>query len=149
MIDGFAGAIGAISDINNAWNPDLPHPTPSAPVIETPTPTRGNNGKRKQTEDYYVVRLQAQGDGLEQSVRLTGTQPITVAQGVAGLEELKAKLSTKELKKRLDCFRRAERFIRNGPQGGGIAPPGQSLPVHKRNPIRVDVEVWFGINFRG
>jgi RHS repeat-associated protein len=95
----------------------------------------------------YVVRLQAQGGGLEESVVLTGLTPITVAQGVAGLETLKNKLSRRQLEERAEPFRRAERFIRNAPAGGGVGPPGKSFPL-PRSDIRVDVEILRGVNFQ-
>src|SRR5262249_49934774 len=99
-------------------------------------------------EDPYVVRLQAQGGGVEESVVLRGQDPITVDEGLTGLETLKARLSRKELQERADPFRRAERFIGNGPAGGGIGPPGKSFSVPESGGIRVDVEILRGINFR-
>ena len=95
----------------------------------------------------YVVRLQAQGGGLEKSVILSGMTPITVAQGIAGLAELRGKLTRKQADERAEPFRRAERFIRNAPAGGGIGPPGKSFAL-PRSDIRVDVEIKRGINFR-
>jgi hypothetical protein len=95
----------------------------------------------------YVVRLQAQGGGLEESVVLTEVSAITVAQGLDGLKTLKGKISGTEREQRADCFRRAERFIRNAPAGGGIGPPGKSFPL-PRSDIRVDVEILSGVNFR-
>jgi RHS repeat-associated protein len=95
----------------------------------------------------YVVRLQAQGGGLEESVVLTGLTPITVAQGVAGLETLKSRLTRRQLEERAEPFRRAERFIRNAPAGGGVGPPGRSFAL-PRSDIRVDVEILRGVNFR-
>jgi hypothetical protein len=62
----------------------------------------------------YVVRLQAQGGGLEESAVLTGDKPITVAQGVEGLEALKGRLTRRQLAERAEPIRRAERFIHNG-----------------------------------
>jgi RHS repeat-associated protein len=130
-------------------------PDPKAPVIAVPTPEPSAGGRPKpgpgtkeNRKDNYVVRLQAQGSGVEESVVLSGSEPITVAQGIAGLEELKSKLSKKELESRVDCFRRAERFIRNGPAGGGIAPGGNPFPIRRGSSIRVDVEIIVGINFR-
>jgi hypothetical protein len=96
------------------------------------------------------VRLQAQAkprDGyLEESVTLTGSSPITVAQGLAGLEQLKGQLNKKQLAERQESFSRAERFIRSGPQSGGLSPPGKSFEV-KDTTIRVDVEILRGTNF--
>jgi len=76
-----------------------------------------------------------------------GPAPITVGEGLSGLELLKSKLSRKELEKRADPFQRAERFIRNAPAGGGVAPPGKSFAL-PRSDVRVDVEVLRGVNFQ-
>jgi hypothetical protein len=73
---------------------------------------------------------------------------VTVAEGLAGLELLKTKLSARELKVRLPLFVRAARFIANAPAGGGVGPPGRSFPIHPRHPVRVDVEVLRGVNFQ-
>jgi hypothetical protein len=110
--------------------------------------TQVEQGKDKDEDrKIYTVRLQAQGNGVEESVVLVWPTPIPVAAGIKGLEILKGKLSRKELLVRTDPFRRAERFIRNGPAGGGIAK-GQSFELFERSPIRVDVEIIRGINFR-
>jgi len=124
-------------------NPKLdPRPKPDKTVDPIPP-----QPKDKDKPSSYVVRLQAQGGGLEESVVLTGLAPITVAQGVAGLETLKGKLSRRQLEERAEPFRRAERFIRNAPAGGGVGPPGQSFAL-PRSDIRVDVEILRGVNFR-
>ncbi|HEV2992584.1 MAG TPA: hypothetical protein VG759_29400 [Candidatus Angelobacter sp.] len=96
--------------------------------------------------EFYAVRLQAQGAGVERSVPLAGPAPITVAEGLAGLAALKAQLTGRQLEERADCFRRAERFIRNAAAGGGVGPPGQSFAL-PGSAIRVDVEILRGINF--
>jgi len=93
------------------------------------------------------VRLQAQGGGVEESVVLIGRNPITVTEGLAGFETLKGKLTRRQLEERAEPFRRAERFIRNAPAGGGVGPPGKSFAL-PRSDIRVDVEILHGINFR-
>ena len=95
----------------------------------------------------YVVRLQAQGGGVEESEILTGVTPITVEQGIAGLGALREKLTRRQVKERAEPFRRAERFIRNAQAGGGVGPPGKSFAL-PRSDIRVDVEILVGINFQ-
>ena len=84
---------------------------------------------------------------MEKSVVLEGTEPITVAQGLAGLEKLKGQLSKRELQERATLFPKAERFIKNAPAGGGVIPTKKSFPLPGSD-IRVDVEVLRGINFR-
>lgn len=100
------------------------------------------------SQPQFVVRLQAQGAGVEQSVVFSQNTPVTVAQGLAGLEALKEKLAQKELEARARSFERAARFITNAGAGGGAGPSGKSFPVHPRNPVRVDVEILRGVNFR-
>jgi hypothetical protein len=121
----------------------LPPLEPSAAAGKQVAQGKGKDEERK----LYTVRLQAQGDGVEESVVLMDFAPITVAGGLQGLEILKGKLSRKELDVRTDLFRRAERMIRSGPPNG-IGPPGQSFALFKGSPIRVDVEIKRGINFR-
>jgi hypothetical protein len=105
--------------------------------------------KQKVKPSEFAVRLQAQGGGVQESVAINQDTPITVAQGLAGLEQLKATLSKRELELRRPLFERAERFIVNaGKTGLGAGPPGLSFPIHKTNPIRVDVEIWRGVNFK-
>ena len=95
----------------------------------------------------YVVRLQAQGGGVEKSVKLTGAAPITVQQGITGLEALRQQLTRRQAEERAEPFRRAERFIRNAPAGGGVGPPGLDFAL-PRSSIRVDVNILRGINFQ-
>lgn len=99
------------------------------------------------TGEDYTVRLQAQGAGLERSVVISSPTPITVAQGIDGLARLRGQLSPKQIAEREIPFQRAERFIRSGPAGGGIMPPGNSFSL-PRSDIRVDVEILRGLNFR-
>lgn len=96
----------------------------------------------------FTVRLQAQGGGLEKSVVFSQGTPVTVAQGLAGLESLKSQLTKKQLKERAGSFERAARFITNAATSGGAGPPGKSFPATPGNPNRVDVEILRGINFK-
>ena len=110
-----------------------------------PAPTQG---KRDSKSEQFVVRLQAQGGETEQSVVFNQNTPVTLAQGLAGLETLKAKLSQRQRDVRARLFQRAARFITNAKAGGGAGPPGQSFPLHPGNPVRVDVEILRGVNFK-
>jgi hypothetical protein len=122
-----------------------PKVPPDTIIDPIPLPKPGDDPKAD--PNGFVVRLQAQGAGLEESVVLAGPVPVTVAEGLAGLDALGGKLSRRDLAVRADPFRRAERFIRSAPAGGGVAPPGQSFAL-RNSDIRVDVEILRGINFR-
>jgi len=101
--------------------------------------------------EVYSVRLQAQGGRppVERSVVLRGPSPITVSQGLLGLEELKAQLSRRELVQREVPFGLAARFIVRGPASGGYsAPMSRSFYAPGLSDIRVDVEIWSGVNFQ-
>jgi hypothetical protein len=108
----------------------------------------------KQPPKPYRVLLQAQGprrgvrtqDVVEQSVPLAEYHPITVREGVTGLNDLKDKLTPGQLKERAQPFRRAEAYIRSGPPAGH-GPPGLGFPVRTGSPVRVDVQINAGINF--
>src|SRR5262249_5818975 len=96
----------------------------------------------------FAVRLQAQGGGVQESVFIGQSTPVTAAQGLSGLATVQARLSAKEQELRERLFERAARFITNAARSGGVGPPGQSFPLHPRNPIRVDVEILRGVNFK-
>lgn len=95
----------------------------------------------------YHVRLQAQGGGVEKAVIISQHTPVTSAQALAGLEDLKDQLTPKQIRERAGPFSRAERFVRNAAAGGGVGPPGKNFPVQGSD-IRVDVNVFRGINFQ-
>jgi RHS repeat-associated protein len=152
-------AVEAIEDLSRAPQPvAIPVPNASSkkkpttgsdpkPLpVPVPVPGRGQNREEEKT---YVIRLQAQGGKppIEKSEVIAQETPITVAQGLAGLESLKLQLSRRELEARADCFRRAARFIQNSPAGGGIAPTKRSFSVPGSD-VRVDVEVLVGTNFQ-
>jgi RHS repeat-associated protein len=120
-----------------------PKTKPEQKVDPIPVEPKDNEPKDPRA---FVVRLQAQGGGTEESVILAGPTPITVSEGLAGLEQLKTKLTRRELEIRKEPFERAARFIRNAPAGGGVGPPGRSFSL-PRSDIRVDVEIKKGINF--
>jgi RHS repeat-associated protein len=124
---------------------ERPQPEPQRQPRTKPRP--GDPPPAPDEPRLYVVRLQAQGGGVEKSVILVGATPRTVAQGIAGLEELRQKLTRKQAEERAEPFRRAERFIRNAAKGGGVGPPGKSFAL-PRSKIRVDVEIDLGINFQ-
>jgi hypothetical protein len=71
--------------------PPREEPRPLPPPVPVPQGSKDKDDKR-----LYVVRLQAQGGGLEESVTISQAVPVTVAQGIAELEELKKKIGKKE-----------------------------------------------------
>ena len=106
--------------------------------VETATQTKSKR------EQEYTVRVQAQGGGLEKSVPINLKRPVTAAEAIAALHQLKASLSKADLNKRDEAFQKAEVWIRRVAAGGGIGPIG-SKSFHNRQfegtDIRVDVEI--------
>jgi hypothetical protein len=130
-----------------------PGPTPGPGPGPAPGPGPGpGKGTGPPPQPLFVVRLQAQGsasqgDGVEESVVLTDTSPITVARGLAGLEQLKGMLTTRQLKRRAALFQQAANWISNRPPIGVGAPTSKTFALPKST-IRVDVEIWQGVNFQ-
>jgi hypothetical protein len=120
----------------------------SAPEPRVPPLPPGGGGKER--KDPFVIRVQAQGGARSQFANIgvprAGQEAITVAEGLAALDELKSQLTKPQLEARATLFPRAERFIRNAAGGKGVGPPGRSFRLRGTN-IRVDVEVLSGINF--
>ena len=100
---------------------------------------------RNRRDENTVVRIQAQGGGLERSIVL---QNPTAAQGLAALATLQATLTPRQQEERAGSFAKAARFIENAPKGGGVISPGKSFPAGPRTDIRVDVEVLRGQAFK-
>ncbi|MFK3680849.1 RHS repeat domain-containing protein [Pseudomonas sp. NPDC088890] len=93
-------------------------------------------------------RIQAQGDKLEQSGSWNQDTPFTAEQAKSKIEELKGKLSKKELNIRDSAFKRAERFINNACSCGGVEADSRvSFKVKETAHERVDIEVNSGIAF--
>ena len=92
-------------------------------------------------------RIQAQGDGLKESVAWSQPDPPTVAEGLAMLEALEAKLTKKQLKACTIAFQMAERFIVNTGASGGVTDEIRSFADPKTKAIRVDIEVKSGVAF--
>ena len=92
-------------------------------------------------------RIQAQGGGIDKSEPWAQGTPPTVEQGLELLDALKGQLSVKEFQAREQAFRRAERFIINAGQGGGVGPPGQSFLEQGTKDIRIDIDIFSGTAF--
>ncbi len=100
--------------------------------------------------ESFVVRIQAQGGGVEKSVVFNQKTPVTVAQGLAGIEALKSQLKKGELRDRSQAFDKAAAWIADRPANGGAPPPGKSDFRNRGfsgNDARVDVEILRGVNF--
>lgn len=93
-------------------------------------------------------RIQAQGDGLEESESWSENTPITHSVGLAKKEDLKNKLSRRELNLRADAFNKAKKFIdRAGDAGGVTAEVSKTYMVKSEAQKRVDIEVISGEAF--
>ena len=130
--------------------------SPVGAAVMAMTPTKIGDGtvsgsaaylsSRSTEQNPYRGRIQAQGGGLEKSVAWAQNFPPTTAQGLAMLNQLKASLSTKEIKERERSFNQAERFINNAGRAGGVtAPVSRSFP--QGSAIRVDIEIITGQAF--
>jgi len=93
-------------------------------------------------------RIQAQGDGLEESEAWSSENPPTWQEGLILLEKLKGKLSKKDRALRERPFKKAARFIKNAGTNEGVdAPVSKTFSKKEKPSIRVDIEVRKGIAF--
>lgn len=90
-------------------------------------------------------RVQAQGTHLEESVSWDTDKPVTVKDVQDKLEELKRKLSERDLKDREEAFKKAKNFIENGNSCNGLdAPISKTFMVKGTKHERVDIEIISG-----
>ena len=90
-------------------------------------------------------RVQAQGTHLEESVSWDTDEPVTVKDVQDKLEELKRKLSKRDLKDRKEAFEKAKNFIENGNNCNGLdAPISKTFMVKGTKHERVDIEILSG-----
>jgi hypothetical protein len=103
---------------------------------------------REREKEQFVVRLQAQGGGLEESVTFNQGMPVTADQALLGLEGLRGKLSRGDLRTRDQAFERAAAFIGSVAAAGGTGPTSRSFTNRgvRGKDARVDVEVLRGVN---
>lgn len=92
-------------------------------------------------------RIQAQGENTEQSESWAFEKPPTKKQGEEMLDNLKKKLSKKELKIRESAFKKALRFIRNGPYKVVDRIISKTFMVPDTEHERVDIEIQKGTAF--
>ncbi|WP_251936879.1 RHS repeat-associated core domain-containing protein [Streptococcus sp. Marseille-Q0941] len=86
--------------------------------------------------------VQAQGTHLEESVSWDTDKPVTVKDVQDKLEELKRKLSKRDLKDREDAFKKAKNFIENGNSCNGLdAPISKTFMVKRTKHERVNIEI--------
>ncbi|MEM9887691.1 MAG: hypothetical protein AAF849_17480 [Bacteroidota bacterium] len=90
-------------------------------------------------------RWQAQGGGLEESESWAQDEPLSKEDGQQLLNQLKEKLSKKDLKDREKLFEQAERFVNNAQ--GVDAPFSHSFRSRKKRGVRVDLEIKAGRAF--
>ena len=91
-------------------------------------------------------RIQAQGDGLEESESWSQDKPITKAEGLTLLNQLKSKLTKSDLEKREKAFEKAERYINNA-SGIDAVKKKSFYSTRKDKSVRVDIEVLGGRAF--
>ena len=95
----------------------------------------------------YRGRIQAQGEKLEASEAWSQNFPITKLEGLNLLENLKNKIPKNELKIRDGAFKKATKFIENGPYQTISKTIIKSFKVPDTEHERVDIEIQKGTAF--
>ena len=99
-------------------------------------------------EKKHRGRIQAQGGGIEESESWAKDSPLTVSEALNYLENLKDKLSKTEYELRAKEFEKAEKFIRQAGENGGVdAKVSKTYKVKGTKDIRIDIEVISGTAF--
>ncbi|MCR9102168.1 MAG: hypothetical protein NXI25_19590 [bacterium] len=91
-------------------------------------------------------RVQAQGDGLEESESWSQDKPITKAEGLTLLDRLKSRLTKSDFEKREKAFEKAEHYINNA-SGIDAVKKKSFYSTRKDKRVRVDIEVLGGRAF--
>jgi hypothetical protein len=100
-------------------------------------------------QNDYMVRLQAQGGGLEASVVINSSNSITVGDGHQGLTQLAMDIGPNDAILRRSGFQQASQWITKVGIAGG-APPGVNRTFPQGAPwggLRVDINILRGTNF--
>lgn len=92
-------------------------------------------------------RIQAQGENLEASEAWSQDEPPAKKDGLTMLDKLKDKISKKEAKIREQPFKKATRFINNGPYKVVDRMISKTFMVAGSDHERVDIEIRKGIAF--
>jgi RHS repeat-associated protein len=100
--------------------------------------------ERPARRDPFVVRLQAQGGGVEESVLIARQRPVTATEALAGLEGLRGKLSPAEQRQRAPLIRKAQQFIGQAAAAGGVPANTRRSFALPGSSVRIDVEVLSG-----
>ncbi|WP_227430320.1 hypothetical protein [Psychrobacter sp. I-STPA6b] len=106
------------------------------------------NNQKKDECFLHRGRIQAQGQKLEESVPWARETPPTMEEGLAMLEELKAKLPKQELKIREKAFLKAQRFIIQCRVTNGCDKVSITFLVKDTRSERVDIEIRTGKAFQ-
>ena len=92
-------------------------------------------------------RIQAQGEKLEASEAWSQEEPLTKNEGLVKLDSLKNKIPKKEAKIREKAFKKAKRFIENGPYQVVDRKISKTYMVPNTEHERVDIEIQKGTAF--
>lgn len=95
-------------------------------------------------------RFQAQGDGLEESQPWAQNDSLNKEQGRNLNNDLKNQLSEEDRNRRLEAFRKAEKYINDAPNTGirsENSPKKSFFSDARYRHIRVDVEISAGKAF--
>jgi len=107
------------------------------------------------SSEPYRGRVQAQGDDIQQeggySCPWARKNPVTAKEGLLFLANIKGQCSEFQREERKQAFRKAERFVTNASEQGGVTPEAQphSFQDSKRKTknARVDIEIRSGLTF--
>jgi len=92
-------------------------------------------------------RIQAQGENIEASESWSQNKPPTKNDGLSMLEKLKNKIPKREAKKRESAFKKAGKFIKQGPHEVIVVPISRIFLVKDAYKDRVDIEIHKGEAF--
>lgn len=93
-------------------------------------------------------RFQAQGNGLEESESWAQDKPLSISKALFLLRSLAAKLNLNDFTKRKKAFEKAEEFVNNASENGGVfAVKKKTFKVKGSKDERVDIEVLGGKAF--
>jgi len=93
-------------------------------------------------------RFQAQGNGLEESESWAQDKPLSISSALSLLRRLIAKLNPSDYTRRKKEFKKAEKFVENASENGGIfAVMKKTFKVKGSKDERVDIEVLGGKAF--
>ena len=101
---------------------------------------------------WYVVRVQIQGKKLTQQIHIPlgpKNLSITASETIGTLRSMKSELSKNDLRLTDTAFDKAEKWVNQVAQNGGIGPIGSKSFTNKGvnpNDARVDVEILRGHN---